>query len=407
MKAKILSLLLLILLCGSVSAFNFEIDSISSPSKRPYQGDTIEFEGSIKASDKNFCHISCKWSNGQYNDKLISSDIAPNQRKPFKILLNTMGSNGKSSFTLVVTCKFVFGKTCAYSPSVTHSRGATIEFDYNGDRRCTTPKESCASAREDCKCSSQLECNPSSSRGSDEKGCATFCGNNRIESKFENCESCSSDVGKCEGVGCSSAIECEDNFCVHGRCSKKAYRIRDGFCDNNDGENCKNSGADCSCGPFKECSGTGVCKTYCGNGQCEPEEKGICKLDCDWCGDGVCSTKESCRSCIPDCGECEKTQEVEQVTKQIVEIKKEAEKSAVKTQETTKQINIIVSAGIFIIFVVILFWIIVKFMWRDEKTDSSVKGKYSKKGSKSKCPRCQSKVNKSQKYCGICGKKLK
>ncbi len=43
---------------------------------------------------------------------------------------------------------------------------------------------------------------------------------------------------------------------------------------------------------------------YCGNGICQQDEIGSCKLDCSWCGDGYCQGDESCDSCQQDCGNC-------------------------------------------------------------------------------------------------------
>ncbi len=44
--------------------------------------------------------------------------------------------------------------------------------------------------------------------------------------------------------------------------------------------------------------------SFCGDGKCSKDEDGICKLDCQWCGDEYCQTGEDCSSCSQDCGKC-------------------------------------------------------------------------------------------------------
>ena len=43
---------------------------------------------------------------------------------------------------------------------------------------------------------------------------------------------------------------------------------------------------------------------FCGDGECSKDERGFCKIDCDWCGDGYCQEGENCDSCLNDCGGC-------------------------------------------------------------------------------------------------------
>src|SRR3989338_4405203 len=45
----------------------------------------------------------------------------------------------------------------------------------------------------------------------------------------------------------------------------------------------------------------------CGDDICDPsldEDTTSCQTDCLNCGDGLCSSGETCSSCIQDCGEC-------------------------------------------------------------------------------------------------------
>lgn len=147
----------------------------------------------------------------------------------------------------------------------------------------------------------------------------TYCGNNEIESEHETCLGCPEDVGKCNLESCIQGNECEGKYCIHEICWNKPYKEKDGFCDSGEGENCKNSVDDCSCGAYERCGSSGVCETYCGNGQCEELERGICKADCKWCGDGECNKNENCQSCDEDCGVCENEELNEQIASQTQE----------------------------------------------------------------------------------------
>ena len=67
-------------------------------------------------------------------------------------------------------------------------------------------------------------------------------------------------MGQCDGyVGCVSGNECEGGFCIHEVCRNKPWKEGDGFCDINEGENCKNS-EDCACKKNELCSNTGICE---------------------------------------------------------------------------------------------------------------------------------------------------
>ena len=143
------------------------------------------------------------------------------------------------------------------------------------------------------------------------------------EEEFETCvgygdtKSCS-DVGNCDGISCILASECVNGYCVHESCWNKPYKEGDGFCDVNNGENNKNSQIDCACADNERWDTIAQkCETYCGNGFCEASEVGICKEDCQFCGDGQCSNNEDCRICETDCGVCENEELNEEVSERI------------------------------------------------------------------------------------------
>lgn len=77
-----------------------------------------------------------------------------------------------------------------------------------------------------------------------------WCGDNKCNTGKESCSSCSKDCGKCDGEPCNEARECSGGYCVHRVCSSTPYIIGDGFCD--PGENCANSD-DCSCKNGEHC----------------------------------------------------------------------------------------------------------------------------------------------------------
>ncbi len=120
---------------------------------------------------------------------------------------------------------------------------------------------------------------------------------------MESCSTCPDDCGTCSGGSCGdgvcdasaeSCLTCPTDCPCTGTCG-------DGMCD---------PGEIMSC-PI-DCGTTGVC----GNGLIEPGEEcddgnltdgDGCSSFCTWevitpCGDGICSSSESCFSCPVDCG---------------------------------------------------------------------------------------------------------
>jgi hypothetical protein len=309
---------------------------------------------------------------------------------------------------LTVSCTGIQAWNCfpwpTSPPKKIKIKTLNIAFGYNGDGECTIRDnyESCISAKNDCDCGTYKSCindKGDQKREIDEKKCATYCGNNFVERTYETCSNCPTDVGKCDGEFCREDDECEGGYCVHNACSHTSFRTNDGFCDLDEGENCRNSAKDCGCGAYERCSSAGVCETFCGNGVCEEEEQGICAEDCNWCGDGTCQPGETCRGCPSDCGECKRTEDEEHI-KELADIKKEA-KEAWKTRAKM----IITAYGTFIIALLILIgWI----TYRVIKAKRLEKEQRKKRGKKNYivCKKCKSKNYKSAQFCYKCGKSL-
>ena len=230
-----------------------------------------------------------------------------------------------------------------------------------------------------------------------------FCGDSSCNGS-ETCSNCPTDVGKCDGESCNSKSECEGNYCVHNKCSHTPYIKGDTYCDSSVGENCLNSLPDCACSASERCNSQGKCETYCGNGICESKEQGICKSDCQWCGDGTCDpNKETCKGCPSDCGECEKTEEEQQFTQQLLEIKEGAEGSAQRTKENKVIINITIGSTLGLIILLVIVYLIYKKI-EDKKSHEEEKSTYE---SKNKCPKCNANIDDKSKFCKECGHKLK
>lgn len=404
-----------------VFALDYSVQ-VNSPSKvNVYEGKPIENTFSaIITNNAGTCDISCDWSTSM---NTLGSDSVKvehgGKSNNFYFDLKAEGINGIASYTLTVACERIReGILCQIPGSEDWtSEPYSFTFLHNADGVCTTEREKCDNYLDflkdpACVCSSDKQCKPDSERGSDNQGCATFCGNKKVEKQFEDCKKCPDDVGKCEGQSCSSANECEDKYCARGRCSKTQYLVGDGFCDSNVGENCRLSTKDCACSSNERCSSAGVCETYCGNGICEANEQGICADDCDWCGDGVCQEeKETCRGCSQDCGECEQTQEEEIAVKGLKEVKKEAETLAKQTQKQNLIFKTTASGTGGLVLLIIVIWIIYRVI-KSKKSKSKIKPKSKEKVKKEKsdvniCKNCKSENSKSAKFCNNCGKKLK
>lgn len=403
-KQLALIVTIFIILTTQIFAFEYSIGQISNPVSKPYQGDTIELTTTITASQNNVCTITCTWKTNNYDGPIGSPEpLSKGESKNFGFEINVQGSNGIVNDKLIINCQ-------RYSDCLFGSDESNVQvpvqfyFDYNGDGTCTTAKENCATAQNDCKCNSDKECRPNSERGADSYGCATYCGNKLIEKPYETCSNCPNDVGKCDGLQCFTGSECEGKFCVHNKCSHLAYVLGDSFCDKTEGENCKNSGSDCACGSNERCNPSGFCETYCGNNICEESERGKCKLDCTWCGDGTCQQSESCSSCSDDCGACKKATKEEELQRNIPKtssVETESQKTSSGSTSQGFQLknnkSILIVSGIVVVIIVIAilaYWLLKK-----------------KKRHKSKenfhCPKCHKKTDSQSKFCHHCGHKLK
>jgi len=311
-----------------------------------YEGDPInnQFSAIITNNGKH-CDITCEWSTSM-NTHGSEVKVAPNGGKTyFPFDLVAQGNNGEGSYMLTVTCNRIHtpSQICLSDPNSYTSNVLYFNYLYNGDGTCTTEKEKCTayqsylSAPNDCKCSSDKECNPTSSRGSDSYGCSTYCGNKITEKQFgETCGNCPGDVGKCDGVSCATSNECEGKYCVSSaqpKCSDKPYIVGDGICTVGTQESCKISPLDCKCGANQICNNYGVCETSikCGDGKCDSAEQGLCAVDCDWCGDGECKSPESCKTCTKDCGVCKEVINTQQQDTSLVN--KEPEKKEYLSDE--------------------------------------------------------------------------
>ncbi len=287
-------------------AYDFSVKLGPVP-KDYYEGETVSLEASVTAEVDWWCELNCKWATPDMGEKMICDGcgIPDNTRKDFVYQTISSGNNGIKEFVLTVSCKRDNNAfNCFESDYFSRSYDVTFNYGYNGDGICQNDKgEDCLSS--DCVCGSGKDCMADILRKEDNLRCTTFCGNGLIESVYENCTNCPLDVGKCDGTSCIKDEECEGEYCAHEVCSSTPYIKGDGFCDFDKEENCKNSVLDCGCEKNERCSAYGVCEVYCGNGVCEEKERGICKADCEWCGDGNCQKEENCFNCQEDCGFCE------------------------------------------------------------------------------------------------------
>ncbi len=376
--------LILFISLNLVSAIDFSLSGVDVNPSNVYQGDSPTLTAKVTADPSNFCDIICTWTVDEgpdYSGVVSGSSnppqtiLASGESETFPFRINALGQ-GSVSYTLTVTCDNEY-PLCFASP-VIQLYSDTLVFNYAGDGKCTISEEKCVdygsyTGTSDCSCSPIKECNPDSSRGADDYGCATYCGNNVKETEFETCSNCPSDIGKCDGLSCVSSSECEGSFCVHEKCSSKPYIEGDGFCDLEEGENCKNSVSDCACGNNERCGNAGICETYCGNNICEASEEGICKSDCQWCGDGQCSGNENCKSCQTDCGVCESSEITGEISRNIQSGVEESLKGASKRQR-----NITITAlGSIVLF--IGGYVVFKFMKEKKSKPSKTKKNSSKK----------------------------
>lgn len=409
------------LLANVVMAFDFTINVGSMPSGM-YEGESKSINAEIVASLDNVCNMKCRWEHAGSSDWFVE-DLKKGDPAEFSFPVTT-GSSGIYNIDLKVNCDPVLSITCWSGLVDSEEKTKTIYFTYSylGDGTCDiSDREDCTkdSSEPSCGCSSPKSCiddeGDSNRDDLDQKKCATYCGNNEVEKKYEKCENCPYDVGKCDGESCSKVSECEGNYCVHNICSHEPYRKNDGYCDVDVGENC-NSKPDCECkgntrceinSPYADYKG---CATWCGNGVCEVEEQGVCADDCDWCGDGDCQEgKETCRECSEDCGECEQTVQEETAVKQLGQIKKETQILAQETQKQKTIVQMTTSGTIGLVLLIIVGWIIFRVIQaKKSKGKSKPKEKDKKEKSNVKiCKKCKYENSKSAKFCNKCGKKIK
>ena len=68
----------------------------------------------------------------------------------------------------------------------------------------------------------------------------------------------------------------------------------------------------------------------CGDNVCSDSEIGFCKLDCEWCGDGMCGEKEACNACSEDCGFCQEDVEaLEDVAEKFLNYRSQEDYSSI------------------------------------------------------------------------------
>lgn len=405
--------LCLLALSNVALAIDFSLSDPVSRSPKPYQGEAITFTATVTADRENVCDIQCSYSitNSPEPSGNVGApeELSAGESKSFGFDVNALGTSGTSSATLTVVCAKV--NWWCLSSEVSHLRSFSFQYEYNGDNQCALRNdyESCINARPDCPCPSGKSCvndKGDQNRGVDERKCATYCSNNIVESSYENCNNCPVDVGKCDGVSCTTTNECEGKYCVHNKCSHLAYIIGDSFCDEGVKENCKNSGSDCACASNERCNPQGFCETFCGNGVCEEDERGKCKPDCTWCGDGTCQDKESCSSCADDCGACKTPTKQEELKRNIgvKETTQETEsatgaQSIERTDErglvTEKKIELpLFIAGGVLLLAIIAAILTIKLQKRQHIDKEH------------KCLHCNKRITTDAVHCYHCGKKV-
>ncbi|VVB78530.1 Uncharacterised protein [uncultured archaeon] len=347
----------LLLLISFVNAFSYTISDPVLDTSNPYQGEDAVLTSTVTTASDNMCTITCSWKTNNYDGIVGNPEpLAAGQSKTFPLKIRVQGNSGQALDTLSVTCVKYSGCMWGSADSIPQ-KSISFRFNYNGDGSCQTDKkEECYSASSDCICSSGKKCREDLTRSQDSMGCTTYCGNGLIEKESETCSNCPKDVGKCDGISCIAGSECEGKYCVHENCWNNPYKLGDGFCDLDKGENCKNSVNDCTCKSNEKCSSTGICETYCGNGICENSEVGSCKLDCKWCGDGECSNNEECSSCSQDCGVCDNTKIKEDISKTTQETINQG------LSESTKRQKIIIYSTLGIITLFVTGYVSLKFV---------------------------------------------
>ena len=395
-------------------ALDYSVQVSSPSSVNAYEGDPVStgFSATI-TNNGNYCAINCQWTTSLNTAGSDLVKVPPSSSKKFPFQVKAQGSGGTATYTLTVSCDRDTEAWNCYSFAGGEGQWTSSSYSFTylhpGDGICTNSREKCdnyLSFLKDsaCTCSSDKECKPNSNRGADDKGCSTFCGNKIAEKQWETCNNCPDDIGRCDGTSCLAANECEGKYCVHNSCNHLAYIPGYTYCDNNVGESCKNSASDCACGSNQRCSNSGVCETYCGNGVCEANERGICNADCTWCGDGTCQSDESCSSCSDDCGIC-KTPTKEEELQRNVDILTEQSTHSNQTIGNVALTSFNENKTSYIIgiiaIVLVLGYVYYSYKKKKEKSPEGIV-KYSLK-----CPKCNNNVgDEEQQFCHHCGHKL-
>lgn len=153
-----------------------------------------------------------------------------------------------------------------------------------------------------------------------------FCGDGICDSKDEACATCDADCGCPSGetcsdqiclkrlnIICSSGIECNSTYCVHGLCRNGPTYCGDYYCDV--GEGCSSCETDCGCLSDETCSREMCLKKL--NVRCSSDADcdsthcvhGTCRERATFCGDRFCDAGEDLRLgdkdglfCLNDCG---------------------------------------------------------------------------------------------------------
>ena len=198
-KGKVITLFVfIIILIFSFSNVNasvfggveFLVEVNSPTSVSVYEGDSILNQFGATITNKgDHCPIICEWSTTMNTRGTDTINVAPKEGKSyFPFDLVAQGTNGRASYMLTVSCKRDTSPwNCFPSDDKYTSDVFYFTYLYNGDGVCTTEKEKCVAypsyfgAPNDCKCSSDKSCNPTSSRSVDSYGCTTYCGNKIAE----------------------------------------------------------------------------------------------------------------------------------------------------------------------------------------------------------------------------------
>ena len=183
--------LFMVLTSFSINALDYSVQVSSPSSVNDYEGDVISDKFSFTITNNgDFCPIECTWATTAGNDGGIKAE--PNGGESSKIYFKVKadGMNGLSSYNLIITCDRISDWNCWSDEDQRNLGPYNFNYLWNGDGACTTNREKCASYQtylkdSSCTCSSKTECNPSSGRDTDSKGCATYCGNGVEEKAYE------------------------------------------------------------------------------------------------------------------------------------------------------------------------------------------------------------------------------